>query len=214
MKGKNNSIKYYIEIGTCNFDTLTHKFKNDPNWLGLCVEPLDYYLNDLPHRDNTIYENSAVILDENISEVDFYTIQDKELLAKHDWVKGSSSLNPNHNNLSRHYSKISVKAITFPKLIEKYNFYYKCDIVKIDAEGLDGDLVDAIYNFYTSSQDLVKLLPKKILFEAKHCLSKVHYLLSKLGDLYDFTENKSSVKVNQEFLIKEYDICFTLKNKT
>ena len=104
----NKLKKYYIEIGTCNFDTLTDKFKDDPDWVGLCVDPIDHYLNDLPRRDNTKYENSAVILDENISEVDFYTIKDKNLLSKHDWIKGTSSLNPNHHNLSKHYSKISL----------------------------------------------------------------------------------------------------------
>lgn len=182
--------KYYIEIGTCNFDTLAQKFEDDDSWVGISVDAIDRYLNDLPRRRNTFYENSAIVNDDSLSEVDFYTINNENALDQAPWMKGVSSLDPNHHGLGYAFDKISVKAITFKNLIKKYNFYFQCDILKLDVEGFDADLLNNIYDFYTSDKDLKKLLPKKIFFEAKHCQHKLEPLRLKMESNYTFTYKK------------------------
>jgi len=165
---------YYIEVGTCDFDTLTQEYMNNNDVFGIALEPITQCFNLLPKRKNTFYENSALITS-NKAEIDFYTIDNDRLLSHPDnyWLRAISSANKNHPDVVHNkkllwdsYKKIKVKSINFKNLLKKYNFYYQCDIIKLDTEGMDGELLLDIYKYYEENNP--ELFPKQILFENKH----------------------------------------------
>lgn len=184
----------YIEVGSCDFDTVLESLPHNSNVRGIVLEPITECINNLPQRKNIFYENSALVTTDD-SYIDFYTIDNDFLLEDPDnyWLRAISSFQKNHpdvvhnkNLLWDSYKKIKVKSINFKNLLLKYNFYYKCDLIKLDAEGMDGDLVLDIYNYYIQYNP--KLLPKKILFENKH--------------LSLATKNKIANTLNKHYRIK------------
>ncbi len=48
----------FVEIGTCDFDTEIEKANN--NTIGLSVEPVPFYFNNLPDRKKCKKVNAAV----------------------------------------------------------------------------------------------------------------------------------------------------------
>ena len=120
-------MKYYIEIGTSDFDTFTEQVKDDTNWSGIAVEPIRKLLDNIPIRDNTIYENSAITNEDG--SVYIYTITDEKVLNMDISYRGLSTFNLNNDyikgrNLTASFKKIRVNGITFKSLIEKYNFSF------------------------------------------------------------------------------------------
>ena len=51
-------MPFFIEVGTCDFDTLEKLAKN--GWDGIMVEPVKEYMDKLPKFDNIHYENIAI----------------------------------------------------------------------------------------------------------------------------------------------------------
>ena len=51
--------KYFVEIGTCYFDTLNETL-GDAGWHGVVVEPVVKYLNMLDRYNGITYINSAI----------------------------------------------------------------------------------------------------------------------------------------------------------
>ena len=62
----------FLEIGTCNFGTLIQKATNETK--GISVEPLAYYLDQLPNKKNVIKLNYAVSFSNDESDIDIYFI--------------------------------------------------------------------------------------------------------------------------------------------
>ncbi|MCA9749285.1 MAG: FkbM family methyltransferase [Romboutsia sp.] len=178
-------MKYYIEIGTSDFDTFTEQVKDDTNWSGIAVEPIRKLLDNIPIRDNTIYENSAITNEDG--SVYIYTITDEKVLNMDISYRGLSTFNLNNDyikgrNLTASFNKIIVNGITFKSLIEKYNFYNQLDYLKIDTEGFDCQVVYQVLEYY--GNDISKL-PKEIFFEVEHSYySKVEALKKVLYDYY------------------------------
>ena len=50
--------KHFIEIGSCDFDTLNHLA--DYGWKGIIVEPIKKYLDNIPHKEGIEYVNVAI----------------------------------------------------------------------------------------------------------------------------------------------------------
>jgi FkbM family methyltransferase len=180
-------MKYYIEIGTCDFDTFTGEVLSDNQWTGIAVEPIKQYFDNIPKREQTYYENSAIVDDSSKSTVTMYSIQNPD----QPWKKGISSLFPNHKDVKIHqmhssYTPIEVPCLTFKSLLQKYNITQQLDFLKVDTEGFDINIVNQVLNFYNGID-----LPKKIMFEHKHS-RRIHIdpLLKRLAPFYSITKQK------------------------
>lgn len=157
-------MPFFIEVGTCDFDTLHQLAIN--GWNGIMVEPVKEYIDKLPKHANIYYENIAI---SNIKDnVDIHYINPEEIIDKDDeWLKGISSINGATGPLSfnkhidkfNNCKKINVKTMTLNELCEKYNIN-EIDFLKIDTEGHDFIVLSTI--------DLNKIYVKTIKIEHKH----------------------------------------------
>ena len=138
-------IKHYdfIEIGTSDFDTLIET-SND-NAVGISIEPIKYYINRLPDKQNIIKVQAA--LSTTDGEVDVYYIEDSKIEENNLpwWVRGSNSINNPHPFAIKElgeelYNSLvtieKVPTISWKTLIDTYNVG-SVDYLKIDTEGHD-----------------------------------------------------------------------------
>jgi len=162
----------FIEIGSCDFNTQIDTLLQ--NNIGICVDPIKYYLDNLPNLDNLIKENSAISNEQTIIDV-FYipdTIIQQYFLPG--WLRGCNKIGAPHptaqkvlkeRNLSEnliHSEKIN--CITYKDLVTKYSAY-NIEYLKIDTEGHEPTIIDSIYGFYSTDQSTFTP-PNVINFEA------------------------------------------------
>ena len=62
----------FIEIGTSDFDTIIESCSDTD--IGLCVEPLVDYLNNLPSKNNVKKINCAISFDDSFGEIEIFYI--------------------------------------------------------------------------------------------------------------------------------------------
>ena len=152
--------KFFIEIGTCDFDTYEHLAQQ--GWKGIFVEPVEEYLNKLERFDGCIYEKCAVL--DTMSNM---TMQLYDPEWAEGWRKGVGSLDLKFNifNANNHIPEYKentiereVPVITLDYLINKHNVT-RIDALKIDIEGLEYKILDQ-YSW--------KIKPKTIVVEYVH----------------------------------------------
>ena len=130
--------KFFIEIGTSDFNTLEHLAVQ--GWSGIFVEPDPWYLNKLRRFTGCIYEQSA-ILDYN-GTTTFHNF-DAEWAAEHQdseiWVHGvgtTSDMNNMNTNPDWPRVEFEVNVKTLSRLISNHGVK-RIDFLKTDIEGLD-----------------------------------------------------------------------------
>ena len=154
----------FIEIGTSNFDTLIQKANNTT--VGLSVEPMTHYLDQLPNKDNVKKINCAVSFDNTEADVKIYFIPEsviKENSLSH-WLVGCNSINgyhPAHADYKHLVTTKVIKQIPIRKLFEDNNVT-SLDLLKIDTEGGDSKILTHFFDYIKEK----KLYPKKIQFES------------------------------------------------
>lgn len=157
-------MPFFIEVGTCDFDTLEKLAKN--GWDGIMVEPVKVYMDKLPKFKHIHYENIAITDIED--DVDIHYINPNNITREdNEWMKGISSINgssgPLHINSHidefKNCMKTTVKTMTLNGLCEKYNVT-EVDFLKIDTEGHDYRVLKTI--------DLDKINVKMIKIEHQH----------------------------------------------
>jgi hypothetical protein len=157
-------MKYdFIEIGTSDFDTL---LETTTDKIGISIEPLKYYLDNLPDNDKVIKVNCG------ISDIDFETDifwvspEDIQKYNLPNWLRGCNSIiNPHPTaikeldkvNLSQVYKTSKCKCITWTTLVNTYDIT-SVNLLKIDTEGHDCKIIKNI--LYSNT-----ILPDEILFE-------------------------------------------------
>ena len=173
-----------IVIGACHGFWLENDIKKCSNKI-LLIEPVKYNFDQLKNRfknyKNIIFENIAI--GEKNELIDFFHVLESSVdkLKKH-WASGIGSFSKDH--ILKHKTKrfkitekdikcVSVKAITFDALIEKYKIKYINKLI-IDTEGFDYKIIKSI-NFK-------KIFIKEIMFEKKH-LSKTFQIDNKLDEI-------------------------------
>jgi len=134
----------FIEVGTSNFNTLIQKCK--PDAVGLSVEPLDFYLNDLPEKKNVQKINAALIPNDVFKrlekpEIPIYYMPPEIIkrfkLPHH--LQGCNSAGYPHNKTkkySRFYETKIVPALSVNDFIEKFEIM-TVHMLKMDTEGYD-----------------------------------------------------------------------------
>ena len=72
-------MSFFIEVGTCDFDTCEQLIKND--WDGIVIEPVKYYYDKLPKYPHIKYENIAISDEKGQNEYSLF--RSKRLLMIH-----------------------------------------------------------------------------------------------------------------------------------
>ena len=133
-------MSFFVEVGSCDFDTCEQLIKN--GWKGLVIEPVKVYFDKLPKYDSIIYENIAI--DSTNGQSVIHYINPKYITENNKWEKGiSSSLSsggplslPNNQHIKRYQNptKQEVYTYTLNQICEKHNIK-NIDFLKIDTEG-------------------------------------------------------------------------------
>jgi autotransporter strand-loop-strand O-heptosyltransferase len=139
------NLKYYdfIEIGTSDFDTLIETSNDDT--IGISIEPIKYYINRLPNKQNVIKVQAALSTTDGV--VDVYYIDDWKIEENNLpwWVRGSNSINNPHPFAIKElgeelYNSLvtieKVPTISWKTLIDTYGVE-SIGYLKIDTEGHD-----------------------------------------------------------------------------
>ena len=156
--------KFFIEIGTSDFDTCEDLVKE--GWKGIFVEPVKDLLDIVRGRTmgtGCIYENTAITKEETHTKVLFYDPN----WAK-GWVRGVGTLDMDMNTFNsnpeweEHERVQYLHTMTFDQLIEKHNVQ-QIDMLKIDTEGTEFEILDS-YSW--------KIKPKFIKFEYEHWINR------------------------------------------
>ena len=162
-------MKYdFIEIGTSNFDTLIEAA--DDTTVGLSIEPIGRYLDQLPDRACVKKLAIAVARDNQWGFMDVYYVPERVIRARGlpDWLRGCNSVgdyHPKHTELAvRDLVQIAtVELIPIGELFICHDVT-ELDYLKIDTEGADCDIMCHLGEFLKTEP--VTRYPKKILFES------------------------------------------------
>lgn len=159
-------MKYdFIEIGTCDYDTLLESAT--PEQRGISVEPIKLYLDRLPSKANVIKINAAITAEDGI--VDLFWVEPHNQHAHGlEFTKGwGTIITPHHWHTEADMmlrtgmlSKHSIEALSWKTLCVRYSVS-SVDYVKIDTEGHDCVIVQSILSS--------EIHPLKIRFEKSHC---------------------------------------------
>ena len=152
--------KFFIEIGTSDFDTCEDLVKE--GWEGIFVEPVKPLLDNIRNRtmgSGCIYENTAITKEPTHTKVLYYDPEWAE-----GWVRGVGTLDMNMNTMNsnpewkEHERHSYIKTITLDELLQTNNVH-SIDFLKIDTEGTEYQILDS-YSW--------KVKPEKIKFEYEH----------------------------------------------
>jgi len=158
----------FIEIGTSNFDTLIEK-ANDTT-VGISIEPIINYINELPNKKNVKKLNVAVSFDDSDSFTNVYYIP-KKIIEEYNlpkWTVGCNAINDYHNmhkirNLQHLVSIERIKQIPIKKIFIEHNVT-SLELLKIDTEGGDYKILQNLFKFLTNNINYS--WPVKIVFES------------------------------------------------
>lgn len=204
----------FMEIGTSDFDTLIETSNN--NTIGISIEPIKFYLDKLPDKDNVKKINCA-ISDSN-GECLIYYINEVNI-EKYNlpwWVKGCNYINKIHPTVNNYLRDNEIKNKIFEKYkIEKYtlntfiidNKVSGIFLLKIDTEGHDCCILQKFIEEYNNNL----ILPHNIKFEtnkltSKYVVKDTIKFLNNIG--YDLISSSlktdTYVKLNLNKLKKQY----------
>ena len=161
-------MKYdFIEIGTSNFDTLI-EVANDTT-VGLSIEPIRYYLDQLPDRAGVKKLSIAVSCNNKNGQMGVYYVPERVIRARGlpGWLRGCNSVgdyHPKHTELAvRDLVQIDyVEIIPIGQVFDLYDVT-ELDYLKIDTEGSDADILLHLFEYLKTKNR--SYYPKKILFE-------------------------------------------------
>jgi FkbM family methyltransferase len=187
----------FIEIGTSNFRTIIENC--DDNTKGISVEPISYYLNQLPNKKNVIKANFAITKNKKDDYSDFYYIPEEIIIKNNlpNWFKGCNTINDYHplhikHNVINLVNIEKVKVLNIEELLEKYNVR-KINFLKIDTEGHDVVILDGLYDYLLDKS--LDFYPKKIQFESNEHTD--YKLVTDIIEKY--------VKIGYKLIVRGYD---------
>jgi len=186
----------FIEIGTSDFETEIENATNITK--GMSIEPLKFYLDKLPNKQNVTKLNIA-ISDENGECIVYYVPE--ETIIKYNfpnWVRGCNSINSYHKSV---YNLIIERGLIIKDIIMSYNISKKTlydtmneyningiFYLKIDTEGHDCIILTKFLKDITDNE----MLPHKILFESNSLTDRndvINIIISCLHKGYDIIKS-------------------------
>lgn len=142
----------FVDIGTSDFDTHVREICSGEKIL--LVEPLFYYLRNLPDGEGIFKANFAV--SDKCGFGKMYYVK-SEIIKEYglpNWFRGCNSLNYKHptvvrflNKLKKSETLISVeetRTLSFRKLVDVYGIK-SIDLLKTDTEGHDSTILNDVY---------------------------------------------------------------------
>lgn len=174
----------FIEIGTSDYDTLIETATDET--IGLSIEPIKTYLDNLPNKKNVIKVNAAISIDGTLNDAKIFyvppnVVEENEL---HHYWRGCNKIGEYHplqlkNNVVKENVKCeTIKQITIEKLYELYNIR-KVKYLKLDTEGYDCDILQYWFEFLKNKDTIY--YPQKIHFES-NTLTPRKYVLQTIED--------------------------------
>jgi FkbM family methyltransferase len=174
----------FIEIGTCDFDNL---ISNATTEIGISIEPVKVYFDNLPNKANVIKLNCA------IGDIDFiettYWVSPDDILKYNlpYWMRGCSKIGEIHPLIHRELmnrdilnicQKTECTIISWNTLIEKYSIE-SVEFLKIDTEGFEYKILNNLLNSNSS------VYPKRIQFEDKDFTDEIELnnILTKFSNI-------------------------------
>ena len=163
-----NFIDYdFIEIGTSDFDTLIQKSTDE---VGISIEPIKYYLDRLPDKENVKKIHCAVSFDDVEKDGQIYYVKDQDIISNGlpDWIRGCNSLNKYHYqhellNIKELVNIENVKEIPISKILIDNNVR-GIKQLKIDTEGGDCFILKNLKRYLKTKSNI--FYPKEIIFES------------------------------------------------
>ena len=137
-------MKYdFIEIGTSDFRTLAQS----TDGIGISIEPVRDYFNNLPDREGLIKINPAISDKESTGEMHYVKADYVDKKGLPQWLKGCNSLNAAHPSVVKFcFSRVislndltGIQGINIMPLssVFKDHDVTEVDFLKIDTEGHD-----------------------------------------------------------------------------
>ena len=152
----------WVEIGSCDYDTILDSPYYSENGWGVIVEPVTEYIRKLKQLPNVQYINAAVTSD-TAGVADFHIIKNPTAHNIPDWVRSCGTIKPQHATLKHfgydvHSETISVNCISLQQL---YSYFPNniIHLLKVDTEGCDYEI---LYNW-----DYINYKPLQIQYESK-----------------------------------------------
>jgi len=194
----------FIEVGTSDFDTEIEK--ND-NKVGISVEPIKYYLDRLPNKQNCIKLNIGISNYVGTCVVNYLSEKTIEKYNFPYWVRGCNSVNSYHKTVA---DLCISKGIDIQQISEKdsVNVTTLCALMndvsvdgvyflKIDTEGHDTVILEKFYEEVQNSAHL----PHVIQFESNVLSSSeaVNHIIRAFQNIgYDllFKDHDTVLKLN------------------
>lgn len=158
----------FIEIGTSDFNTLVQSASGDEK--GLCIEPLQFYLDALPNRKNVIKDCCAISLHPGEMTVYYVNPSDIRTHKLPAWVRGCNSVGKPHPTVAqllseRKLTHIQQKAMvpvkTYEQIMEQYGVS-TVEHLKIDTEGHDCIVLKSVMAYCDAHP---QAFPRRITFE-------------------------------------------------
>ncbi len=181
-------MKYnFIEIGTANFYTCIESATDDT--IGLSIEPISYYINQLPNKKNVIKGCYGISKNNIEEEDDVYYIPEKIIIDNNlpIWLGGCNAVGDFHKqhiwrNLEKYVVKEKIKLYPISYIFETYNIT-ECEYFKLDTEGSDSFIIEHLINYLKTKPS--SFYPKRINFETNVLSTeeRVEYAKNLLLDL-------------------------------
>lgn len=195
----------FIEIGTSDFDTLIELATDKTR--GLSIEPLEFYLNNLPSKPLVTKVNCAI--SNYCGEINLFYV-DPEDIKNHSLgiqTRGCNSVNEPHRahkeyaemGLSHIVKQKKVEVINWKELIKRYGIE-SVDLLKIDAEGHDSVILKDLFD-----ESVYRIFPKTIIFEANGLTKgeEVENVLSRAKSFgYTFRYGGGSYKAEKNIILR------------
>lgn len=161
-------MKYnFIEIGTSNFYTCIENA--DDTTYGISIEPILYYLNQLPEKPNVIKSSFAISKNNTTETLPIYYVPEDIIIENNlpIWLTGCNAVGDYHKQHIwmdiQHLVKIDeVQAVPISYIFEYYNVD-ECDYLKLDTEGSDSDIILHLIEYLKTKPKT--MYPKRLNFE-------------------------------------------------
>ena len=161
-------MKYdFIEIGTSNFDTLIQAATDTT--VGLSIEPILYYLDQLPNPPGVKKLNCAVSRTNQNEILHVYYIPEDVIVKQQlpAWLKGCNAVGEYHFQ----HTDLGIEHLVHKQLVPclpigtvfDQNDVSELDYLKIDTEGSDCAIMLHLAEYLKTQP---ARCPKKILFES------------------------------------------------
>jgi hypothetical protein len=162
-------MKYdFVEIGTSNFDTLIETATDTT--VGISIEPIQYYLDQLPNPPGVTKLKCAVSRNNRSETLEVYYVPE-HAIHEHglpDWLRGCNSIGDYHLrhhllNVKHLVVRDQVQCVPIGALFDQQDIT-ELDYLKIDTEGSDCDIMLHLLDYLKTQPH--SRWPRRILFES------------------------------------------------